>query len=69
MTFIFFVCFSPSSLILTNYFLPVNRALWISVAYAMNEQLVKLGFVPFFAQQLSDLSVLERPLQKSGVTG
>ena len=28
----------------------------------MNESLVKLGFVPFFAQQLSDLSVLESRL-------
>jgi len=28
----------------------------------MNEVLVKLGFVPFFAQQLSDLSVLESRL-------
>ena len=32
------------------------------MANAMNELLVKLGFVPFFAQQLSDLSVLENRL-------
>lgn len=32
------------------------------MANAMNELLVKLGFVPFFAQQLSDLSVLESRL-------
>ena len=33
-----------------------------SAANAMNELLVKLGFVPFFAQQLSDLSILESRL-------
>ena len=36
--------------------------LWSSVANAMNELLVTLGFVPFFAQQLSNLSVRENRL-------
>lgn len=34
----------------------------MSTHNAMNEVLVKLGFVPFFAQQLSDLSVVESGL-------